>query len=303
MSNLPDRVDLSGIVGDPQTPTHAVFKTAFLALFDFIDQRLGAGGASDAERAASLAALGIAVPRGYIDGLILSTAGSSTTMTVGPGLAADSAATRLMRLATSLGKTTAAWVAGTGNGGRLSAAALANNTWYYWYLLRNPTTGAVDVGFDVSPSAPTLPSGFTQARYIGAGLTNGSGQWTKFFQVGDEFFFDSPIALDINTTTLGTTQTSFTVSVPRGRPMLWNALINFGGTGNSSLLLGTPSQALPAANVTSGDLFQNVTSTASSVAIRQLTNASAQIAAVANAASTNLRARTLGWVDQRGRND
>lgn len=299
MTALVSKTSLSGTPG----PTRATANAGFGSLWDFINERLGAGGANDAERAASLAALGIAVPRGYIDGLVMSTAGSSTTMTVGAGMASDSSAAWLMRLASSLGKTTSAWSAGTGNGGRLSAASLANNTWYYWYLLRNSTSGAVDVGFDVSSSTPTLPSGFTHARYIGAGLTNGSGQWTKFFQVGDEFLFDQPVSQDINTTTLSTTQTSFTVSVPRGRAMLWNALINFGGSGNSSLLLGSPLQVLPAATFANGDLFQNVAGTASSLAIRLMTNTSAQIAAIANAASTNLRARTLGWVDQRGRND
>jgi len=127
MTALVSKTSLSGTPG----PTRATANAGFGSLWDFINERLGAGGANDAERAASLAALGIAVPRGYIDGLVMSTAGSSTTMTVGAGMASDSSAAWLMRLASSLNKTTSAWSTNTDNGGRLSATSLANNTWYY----------------------------------------------------------------------------------------------------------------------------------------------------------------------------
>lgn len=299
MTALTSKSNISGSPG----PTRSAANAGFGALWDFINERLGAGGASDAERAASLAALGVSVPRGYIDGLLMSTAGSSTTLTVAPGLAADSGVTVLMKLASSMGKTTSAWAAGSGNGGRLSAAATANATWYYWWLLRNPTTGVVDLGFDVSSSTPTLPSGYTQARYIGASLTNGSAQWVKFYQVGDQYLWDVPVALDISTGALSTTQTSFTVSVPRGRPMQWMGTIQWGGSAQPALAIGSPLQTLPVPSLANGDLYAAVTGGIISTQATACTNTSAQISAIASAASTTFRARTHGWVDQRGRNE
>src|SRR4030095_1978830 len=57
----------------------------------------------------------------------------------------------------------AAWVAGTGQGGRMSAAALSNTT-YYCFAILSDTDGSVDFGFDISATAPTLPTGYTYFR-------------------------------------------------------------------------------------------------------------------------------------------
>ncbi|MFN7610988.1 MAG: hypothetical protein ACK5QX_08650, partial [bacterium] len=152
--------------------------------------------------------------RGYIDGLTMSTAGSSTTMTIAPGEATDSTNLVTLELAASISKTTGAWAVGSGNGG-LDTGSIANSTWYYFYLIRRPDTGVVDVVFSTNSTSPTLPTNYTQFRYIGAGLTNGSGQWVAFTQVGDEFYWSTPV-LDINAAGSTSAQLA-TLSVPRGR--------------------------------------------------------------------------------------
>jgi hypothetical protein len=153
------------------------------------------------------------VLRSYISGCTLSTAGGSNTMAIAAGQCTNSTNADLLSVvATS--KTTSAWVVGSAVGG-LDTGTIANSTWYYFYAIRRPDTGVVDVVFSLSSSAPTLPTNYTQFRYIGAGLTNGSGQWTKFTQAGDDFYWDTPV-LDFSGAGI-TTASTLTLSVPRGR--------------------------------------------------------------------------------------
>lgn len=140
------------------------------------------------------------IQRGYIDGLVMSTAGSSTTMTVAAGQATNSTNAVLMSLAASISKTTAAWAVGSAAGGKAETGAAANNTSYHFYEIRRPDTGIVDVCF--STSATGLVAGsyvagggnvadaYTQFRRIGSARTNGSAQWVKFIQRGDQFTLD-----------------------------------------------------------------------------------------------------------------
>ena len=165
---------------------------------------------------AKLAAAAIAAltPRGHISGLIMSTVGSSATMTISPGQAADSTTAQLLTLGTAIAKTTASWAVGTATGG-LDTGAIATNTWYHFYVIRRPDTGVVDVLFSLSASSPTLPANYTQFRRIGAGRTNASSQWIRFFQDGDLFQWETPL-LDVDVTSPGTAAVTRTLTVPTG---------------------------------------------------------------------------------------
>ncbi|MEQ1915332.1 MAG: hypothetical protein ABL856_01245, partial [Gallionella sp.] len=153
----------------------------------------------------------IDIPRNYLSGCTMSTAGTSTTLTVAAGQAADSTNAVVLNVA-AIAKTTSAWAVGTAAGGKLSAAAIAASTWYYFYAIRRPDTGVVDVGFDVSSSAPTLPANYTQYRYIGAAKTDGASNWTAFTQMGREFYWSTPV-LDANGVAGSTTAALLTCSV------------------------------------------------------------------------------------------
>lgn len=245
--------------------------------------------------------------RNYIDGLALSTAGSSTTMSIAAGVATDSTNVRQLSLAAT-SKTTASWAVGAAVGGKLSAAAIANNTWYYWFLIRRPDTGVVDIGFDVSPTSPTLPTNYTQFRYIGASLTNASAQWVKFQQYGDVFMWDNLGTLDLNGAAT-TTAALVTLTVPRGRKVLarMNLYSVDNTSGGPSLLVSDPDQSSVAASITAWPLAQNTsqgTPTESGGNYAEcFTNTSAQIRYVGRTATTTGRIATLGWLDQRGKNE
>lgn len=239
--------------------------------------------------------------RGYIDGLTLSTAGSSTTMTIAAGQASDSTNAVMMSLSASLSKTTSAWAVGSGNGG-LDTGTIANSTWYYWYIIRRPDTGVTDAVFSLSSSAPTLPTNYTQYRYIGAGLTNGSGQWTKFTQTGDEFWWDTPV-LDFNGAG-STTAVSLTTSVPRGRKM--KLLANVHGTTSVLLYLSDLANADLAPSASAAPLATLFTDGAAGQVtgvgvVGVWTNTLGQIR-YRNSSTNTWRLATLGWQDLRGKN-
>lgn len=239
----------------------------------------------------------IDIPRNYLSGCTMSTAGTSTTLSVSAGQAADSTNAIVLNVA-ALAKTTSAWAVGTAAGGKLSVAAIAASTWYYFYAIRRPDTGVVDVGFDVSSSAPTLPTSYTQYRYIGAAKTDGASNWTAFTQTGRKFMWGTPI-LDVNAVATSVTASTVALSVPLGRKMeaVFNAT---GGGGGNVLYLSdlanadlTPSVSVAPLGGTTG--YSTTTGTNGYAPV--FTNTSAQIRARSSAASGNWSLATLGWTD------
>jgi hypothetical protein len=88
--------------------------------------------------------------RGSLGGLTLSPAGSSGTMTIAAGQAADSTNSVNMTLISAMSKTTSAFAVGTGNGG-LDEGTIANNKYYSFFIIRRPDTGVVDAIESLSP--------------------------------------------------------------------------------------------------------------------------------------------------------
>ena len=246
------------------------------------------------------------IVRGALGGLTMSTAGASTTMTIAAGQAADSTNASYITLGSSMGKTTSAWAAGTGNGG-LDTGSIANSTWYHFYLIAK-ADGTTDVTFSTNATTPSLPSGYTLYRRIGSGLTNGSAQWVAFFQDGDQFQWAASV-LDVNATNPGTAAVSRTLTVPTGKRVvaLVNAATN-GGSTNANLYLSdlsvtdeAPSYSAAPLGTVGGNF---ATASTLTVQARIMTNTSAQIRSRLSASGGGQVAliATLGWIDDRGRN-
>jgi hypothetical protein len=250
------------------------------------------------------------VLRGYIDGLILSTAGASTTYGIAAGVATDSTGVGSMSLASAYTKTTAAWAVGSG-AGSLDTGAIAANTWYHVWLIKRTDTNVVDALVSLSATAPTMPASYTLKRRIGSMKTNGSSQWIKFIQNGNLFVWDVSVS-EFIAVNPGTAAVLRTLTVPTGVKVLANMSILTAGASMSAdypggVYLTDPSQTDTAA---SGSIFtvygyagfagqMNVTATA-----QCMTNTSAQIRTRVehSTAGTNVTGVTHGWVDQRGGN-
>ncbi len=249
-----------------------------------------------------LSGAGANILRDYIDGFVMSTAGASTTMTIAAGQAANSTNAAYIALASSISKTTGSWAVGTGNGG-LDTGTIANGTWYAFYAIRRPDTGVVDVLFSTNGTSPTLPANYTQFRRIGWGLTNSSGQWTKFTQVGQRFDWDVPVS-DINVNNPGTSAVTRVLSAP---PLSTAqvAVSMRNGTTNDAAILVTPldvADTIP--SLTAFTLIGDNGATASYAVVTTTVrlNASSQCRTrqSASGASDNFRIITSGWIDTRG---
>lgn len=243
------------------------------------------------------------IVRSYLAGCTLSTAGASATMSIAAGAAMSSANSFLMTIP-AIAKTTSAWAVGTAAGG-LDTGAIANSTWYHFYAIRRPDTGVTDVIFSLSASAPTLPANYTQYRRIGSGKTNGSAQWVKFVQDGDDFLLDVAV-LDVNATNQSTTAVLYTLaSVPTGVKVqaYYNAVTSDAGT--DAILLTSPDESDQAPSAAVAPLISTLgiaNATANTSAeYRTRTNTSAQIRARATGAMDFFRIATRGWKDTRGR--
>lgn len=245
----------------------------------------------------------------YLTGLVLSTAGSSSTMSIASGVATDSSNTITMSLGSSISKTTSAWAVGTGNGG-IDTGSIANNTWYHFYLIRRPDTGVVDVVFSTNASTPTLPTNYTQYRRIGSGRTNGSAQWIKFIQNGDDFTWDVPVA-DVTANNPGTTAVTRVLTVPTGvkveAKLRVTVQVNAASAQTSSALLLSDLAITDTApsTVTGFDAIavKQTNDSYASSDVRVITDTSASIRSRVSAsdAQTAFYIATSGWIDRRGR--
>jgi hypothetical protein len=229
----------------------------------------------------------------------MSTAGGSSTMTISAGAAMNSTNAQMLTLSSSLAKTTASWVVGAGGG--LDTGAIAVSTWYYFYAIRRPDTGVVDLIFSLNSTSPTLPTNYTQYRYIGGMKTDASAFWTAFTQYGRDFFWSTPI-VDFNAFG-ATTAALLTCSIPVGRKIkaFFNVVVA-NNNNNAAVYISDPSNADLAVNLASSPLV----SFSAGNAVATPANGGGQVSCWTNVSgqvrhreltTNNVAIATLGWTD------
>jgi len=78
---------------------------------------------------------------------------------------------------------------GTVGAGGLDTGAEAANTWYYGYIIQNPTTNALALILSTNANAPTLPSGYTFYRRVCTVRNNASSNLIVTKQVGNRIYY------------------------------------------------------------------------------------------------------------------
>lgn len=247
---------------------------------------------------------------GYLYGLTISndTTDPTNDIDIAVGAAVDSNALDLIRVSVALTKRLdAAWAAGNNAGGRMSAAAIADVT-YHVFVIKNPTNGSVDVGFDVSPTAPTLPAGYTLFRRI-ASIRRAAGVITPFTQYGDRFI-RKVMLNEFATSNPGTSAITVTLAgVPVG--IVVDAILVYRQTDasaltNGSLLITSLDDTDTAASLTAFTYRQagnvGATGISGSGVVEITTNTAAQIRYRLDFsdADVTIRMLTMGWNDRRG---
>lgn len=180
--------------------------------------------AGDAKKVA-LQNLRLALPRGYIDGCILSNNVSDLTndIDIGDGVARDSTNTANLTCSSVSGKQLDADWSPSGTGFRNSAAGITNATYHIW--LASKADGTSTYYAHTSATAATVltalnaeglktGANYLYARMIGS-IVRGGGSIFRFTQLGDLFEWYS-LTLDTNVTATAGANATGTASVPTG---------------------------------------------------------------------------------------
>lgn len=130
----------------------------------------------------------------------------------------------------------ATFVAGNNQGG-LDTGTKANSTWYQIFAITNNTTNAVDYLFSASRTSPTIPSGWTRRRWLGAIRTNASGNIDQaYFAIRTPF--GQQVAFQTGEVATGTTLIPKDDTKPQNTEgtQFMELLINFIGTKSKILI-------------------------------------------------------------------
>lgn len=243
---------------------------------------------------------------GHLYGLTMSNAAGDPTndITTAAGSAASSDTLPYeMVLGSAITKQLdAAWAVGNNAGGRMSAAAIANTT-YHVFLIRRPDTGVVDVGFDVSATAPTMPANYTQFRRIGS-IMRESGAIVTFRQVGD-MFKRGVFTANSSTTAYGPSLTY--MGVPLGiqvQPIILSTL-QVAASSSANVQIGDAAHGSIEANISGFTSIAGLSPPLrTTVPSGFITNTSGQLYSALSIGSGTVTAQslgTIGWADTRGR--
>ena len=228
----------------------------------------------------------------------------NTVLDISAGNAVDSTGTANLVLSATTKALAATWASGSGSNG-LDTGSPANSTWYHVYIISKADGSAEDVLLSLSATSPTMPSTYTLFRRIGAIYNNGSGHIAAFSQFGDEFRWSVQVT-DLNTSSSSTTAALQTLTTPLGVKVRALMMIGTNQTGGVSILVTSPDDADTAPSGSGAGPWSVPPDTSGFVASHNIirTNTSSQVRLRASAASgfSNICFYTLGWIDDRGRN-
>lgn len=180
-------------------------------------------GSAAAAKKVKLSNLPASLPRGYIDGCILSNGTDATNdINIAAGVCRDSTNAVDITVSALSGKQLDAnWAAGGTAGMRNSAAGITDTT-YHIYAVRTAASSTADIYAHTSTTVATVLTAlqaetggadYVYARRIGS-IVRASSTIVGFLQVGDRFLKTAP-TLDVNDTNVNSSAT-LTFGVPTG---------------------------------------------------------------------------------------
>lgn len=248
-------------------------------------------------------------PRSYLAGFGLSNDGvtPNTILDIAAGFCLDSTNATGIPGAAFTKSTGGSWAAGSGGNGMGNGLTIANTTWYHVFAIIN--AGAYDVYFDTSATAANKPASTTAFRRLGSVLTDSSAHIVAFIQIGDRFYWLTPVA-DVNATSTGTLAVTRTLTVPTGIIVfpIMNCVVTETSGASELVYLSALSQTDVAASSSNAQvaIFAGGNSAQTAAEVSNVaTNTSAQIRsrAATGSSSTIFNINTVGWRESRGRDN
>lgn len=212
----------------------------------------------------------------------------NTKIDIGAGVARDS--TDAFNISTSSGTLDCGTSAAV-NG--LDAGSLANSTQYYSFAIAK-NDGTSGYLASTSPTAPTLPSGYTYYRRIGSFRTDSSAQILAFHHVNDKWYYDTAIR-DLNSSAVGTTFANKALSVPAVQGVEAVFAMTFF---HATLIITVNMMPAFLPDSAAAGFAYNISSTGGgSFSVRCQVDSSAQVKYKSNQTSSSVVIDTAGWVD------
>lgn len=243
--------------------------------------------------------------KGYHEGLIISNNAIDPAydIDVSTGICRDSGNVAFISLASTITKRIdAAWATGTDAGGLPSGLTLTAGTFYRVFVLRNPTTGAVDAGFDTSATATNLltaATGYTQYRQVGWVKTNSTPTIIKMGHVDGGFYRWYVPARDHSETSFSSSAVLKALSAPPGTVAEVNIYISLmtGSTTFYGLFTETwQTDTAPTATESDIKMVQNANAVhMDSLIITRKVDASSQIRIRGSGTTPQYELRTIGY--------
>lgn len=136
----------------------------------------------------------------------------------------------------------------------LDTGAEASSTWYYGWVIYNPTTGTLAGLLSTSSSAPTMPIGYTHKAMVTAVRNNGSSNFIAYMQKGRWAYYEAAQALLAGGTASSETSVDASALVPPNatRMQLSAGLVSTSGLDTSDLRVFSGSLAQRIASFSSG---------------------------------------------------
>lgn len=190
--------------------------------------------------------------------------------------------------------------------GSIDTGSVAADTWYHVHIISdNDGVNATSGVFSLSVSSPTMPSGYDERQLIWSVLTDVSSNIIAFYQNQDFLGWESP-PLDINTTTLSTTQVLETLSTPLGIKVEARLRLTARhASASRNVLVNSPDEtdSAPSVNAAPGVTVRAGSSgDRGNTNVDLWTNTSSQVGTRSDAANTELNGWTVGFRHPRGRN-
>jgi hypothetical protein len=249
--------------------------------------------------AANTAAIATKTQLGALQGLITANnaATPNTKIDIGVGAARDTTNAFDLTLSSGLTKDlNAAWA--VGNAGGLDTGSIAANQTYHLFLIRKTSDGSTDALFSLSPTAPTMPSGYAGLRRIAAITTNGSSIIRPYKQTAGWFFYKTAVQGFGFATTPAIVATVLT-GLPLGIKVQAELLVASVGAAAGYVLCRDPDLGVPSAVDATTGVHYRISSATDAGRYLVWTNASAQVYLGDSAASPQMFVNVMGWYDLR----